>query len=254
MPFQTSLDHFGMKQHLSGLGQDVHQDPAWLAIFHNKSFPESWNQMPPSIASPVTINHIGSPFPASSSHIGDGLISSTNYVDNLPPTSTNYVEGTILFSPNHNHVTSPTSIHHTRDDSLSPASYIEKPRHLRSKPKFLFRTCEGSQLTHLFLVTIGIPEVWGSPKSLSDSKTSVVSPHTTSPLIFLVVPLTQYSPDLTPFVKGEASLAPITIHPLQPIIEEVATPVQSLASPTLPEENDAPFSHVINISNPPPSE
>jgi hypothetical protein len=43
------------------------------------------------------------------------------------------------------------------------------------------------------------------------------------------------------------------MHPLQPIIEEVTTPVQYLVKPTLPEESDAPFSHVINIPNPPPS-
>jgi len=82
----------------------------------------------------------------------------------------------------------------------------------------------------------------------------MVSPHTTSSLIISVVPPTQSSPDLTPFVKGEVSLSPITMHPLQPIIEEVATLVQSLVNPTLPEESDAPFSHVINIPNPPPSE
>jgi hypothetical protein len=44
------------------------------------------------------------------------------------------------------------------------------------------------------------------------------------------------------------------MHPLQPIIEELAKPVQSLVNPTLPEENDAPCSHVINISNPHPFE
>jgi hypothetical protein len=82
----------------------------------------------------------------------------------------------------------------------------------------------------------------------------MVSLHTTSPLIVSVFPPTQYSPDITPFVKGEASLAPITMHPLQPIIEEVATPVQYMVNPTLLEENDAPTSHVINIPNPPPSE
>jgi hypothetical protein len=81
----------------------------------------------------------------------------------------------------------------------------------------------------------------------------MVSTHTTSPLIISVVPLTQSSPDLTAFVKGEESLAPVTMHSLQPIIEEVATPVQSLVNPTLPKESDAPFSHVINIPNPSPS-
>jgi hypothetical protein len=82
----------------------------------------------------------------------------------------------------------------------------------------------------------------------------MVSPHTTSPLIVSMFPSTQSSPDPTPFVEGEVSLAPITMHPLEPIIEEVATPVQYMVNPNLPEENDAPFSHVINISNPPPSE
>jgi hypothetical protein len=234
MPIQTSSGHFGVNQHLSGLGKEVYQDPSWLAIFQNQSFLRPWNQMPPSIASPVTVSHTGAPSPTSASHVGDVSTFSTNYVDILPPTSTNYVGGTIHFSPNHSHVMFPASIHQTGDDSLSPASYIKKPRRLRCKPKFFCRTCEGSHLTHLCLITVEIPEKWGSPKSPSDSEVSVVSLHTTSPLIVLVVPLTQYSPNLTPFVKSEASLAPITMHPLQPIIEEVATPVQSLVNPTLP--------------------
>jgi hypothetical protein len=254
MPVQTSSDHFGVNQHLSRLAQEVYQDPSWLAIFQNQSFPGPWNQMPPSITSPVTVIHTSAPSPTSASHVGDGLTSSTNYVDRLPPTSTNYVKGIVLFSLNHSHVTSPASIHHTGDDSLFLASYIEKPQCLRCNPRFFCRTCEGSHLTHLCLITVEIPEAWGSPKSPSNSEASVVSLHTTSPLIISVVPPTQYSPNLTPFVKGEASLAPITMHPLQPIIEEVATPMQSLVIPTLPEENDAPFIHVINISNPPPSE
>jgi hypothetical protein len=74
MPVQTSSDHFGMNQHLSGLGQGVHQDPAWLAIFQNQSFPGPWNQMPPSIASPVTVSHTGAPSPTSASHVGDGRL------------------------------------------------------------------------------------------------------------------------------------------------------------------------------------
>jgi hypothetical protein len=248
MPVQTSSDHFGVNQHLSGLGQEVYQDPSWLAIFQNQSFPGPWNQIPPSIARPVILSHTGAPSPTSASHVRDGSTSSTNYVDNFPPTSTNYVGGTIIFSTNHIHVMSPTSIHHTGDESLSPT------RRLRRKPKFLCRTCEGIHLTRLCLITVDIPEVWGSPKSPSYSKASMVSPHTTSPLIVSVVPSMQSSPDLTPFVKGEAYFASITMHLLQPIIEEVATPVQYLVNPTLPEDNDAPFSHVINIPNPPPFE
>jgi hypothetical protein len=160
----------------------------------------------------------------------------------------------MIFPLNHSHVTSPASIHHIGDNSLSPISYIENPRRLRCKPKLFCGTCKGSHLTRLCLITVEIPEALGSPKSPSDSEASVVSIHVTSPLIVSVVPPTQSSPDLTPFVKGDASLSPVTMHPLQPIIEEVAMPVQYLVNPTLLEENDAPFSHVINISNPPPSE
>jgi hypothetical protein len=98
MPIQTSSDHFGMNQDLTGLGHGVHQDPAWLAIFQNQSFPRLWTQMPPSITIPVIVSHTGAPSPTYSSHVEDESTSSTNYVDNFPPTSTNYVGGTI-FSP-----------------------------------------------------------------------------------------------------------------------------------------------------------
>jgi hypothetical protein len=219
IPIQNSSDHFGVNQHLSGLGQEVHQDLSWLAIFQNPYFPRQWTQMPPSIANPVIVSHTGAPSPTSANYVRYGSTPSTNYVDNLPPTSTNYVKGTILFPPNHSHVTSPISIHHIGDKSLSLASYIEKPRRLRRKPKFFCRTCKGSHLTHLCLITTEIPEAWGSPKSPLNSEASVVYLHTTPPLIVSVVPPMQSSPDLTPFVKGEASLAPVTTHPLQPIIE-----------------------------------
>jgi hypothetical protein len=221
MPIQTSSNHFGMNQHLSAPGQEVNQDPTWLAIFQNQYFTGPWTQMPPSIISPVTIHHTSAPSPTSVSHVSDGSTSSTNYVDNLPPTSTNYVGGTVLFSLNHIHVMSPTSIHHIGDESLSSTSYIKKPRRLRRKPKFFCRTCEGSHLTRLCLITAEIPEAWGSTKSPSNSEASVVSLHTTSPLIISMVPPMQSYPDLTPFVKGEASLAPFVMHPLQPIMEEV---------------------------------
>jgi hypothetical protein len=230
MLVQTS-DHFGMNQCLSGPGQEVHQDPTWLAIFQNQSFPGPSTQMPPSIAILVTINHISAPSPTSASHVSDGSTSSTNNIDSLHPTSNNYVGGTIIFSLNHSHVMSPASIHHTRDDSISPASYIKNHRRLRCKPKFFYRTCEGNHLTRLCLITAEIPEAWGSPKSPSNSKASMVSLHTTSPLIASVVPPMQSSPDLTPFVKGEASLSLVTMHHLQPIMEEVATPMQSLVNP-----------------------
>jgi hypothetical protein len=156
--------------------------------------------MPQSIIIPVTIIHTRSPSSTSTSHVRDGSTFSTNYVDSLPPTSANYVGGTILFTPNRSRVMSSASIHHIREYFLSPSSHIEKPRRLICKPEFLCRTCEGSHLTHLCPATIRIPKAWGSPKIPSDSKASMVSPHTTSPLIISVVPSTQSSPNLTPFV------------------------------------------------------
>jgi hypothetical protein len=146
-----------------------------------------------------------------------------------------------------------TPIHHTGDESLSSANPIKKPKILRHKPKFLCRTCEGSHLTRLCPVTTGILEAWGSPKIPSDSKTPMVPPHTTSPLMIPVVSPPRFSFELTPSMEGEASPTPVTMHPLQPIIEEVTTPVPFMVKLTLPEKSDAPSSHVINILSLPPS-
>jgi hypothetical protein len=43
------------------------------------------------------------------------------------------------------------------------------------------------------------------------------------------------------------------MHPLQPKIEEVVTPLQSLVNPTLLAGSDASFNHVIIILDPAPS-
>jgi hypothetical protein len=60
---------------------------------------------------------------------------------------------------------------------------IDKPRHVRRKPKFLCRTCKGNHLTHLCPSTAGILEVWFSPGVPSGSKSYLVSQHSVSPLI-----------------------------------------------------------------------
>jgi hypothetical protein len=140
-------------------------------MFQNQSFSGPWNLMSQCITSLVIVSHTGAPSPTSSSHVKDGSTFSTNYANSSHPTSTNYVGSAILFTPNHSHVTSPNSIHHIGKDSLTPANHvesvlpavvddagsIEKPRHLRRKPKFLCRTCEGSHLTRLCPATTGIP-------------------------------------------------------------------------------------------------
>jgi hypothetical protein len=209
MPVQTSSKHFSASYHPFGQGWGVHRDPSWLVMFQNQSFLRPWNQIPSSIAIPDIVSHTGAPSPTSANHVEDGSTFSTNYVDNSHPTSANYVGGTILFTLNHNRVTSLASIHHSGDDSLSPANYIENPRRLRHKPKFLCRTCEGNHLTCLCSVTAEIPEALSSPKSPSDSETSLFSPHTTSPFIASVVP--PRNPLLTSphFLKVKCLLPPL---------------------------------------------
>jgi hypothetical protein len=187
MPVQTSSDHLGINHHVSGTGQGIYQDPFWLAMFQNQSFPGPWTQIPQSITIPTIVSHTSAPSPTPTSHVGDESTPSTNQANNPLPTSTNYVGGTILFTPDHSRVTSPTPIHHTGDNSLSLTSPIEKPKRLRRKPKFICKTCEGSHLTHLCLVTAEILEAWGSPKIPSDSETPMIPHHTTSPLVIPMV-------------------------------------------------------------------
>jgi hypothetical protein len=133
------------------------------------------------------------------------------------------------------------------------AGGIKKPRRLRRKPKFLCRTCKGNHLTCLCPATAEIPEVWGSPKGSSYSEAFVVSPHLFPPLIDTVVTSLQSSPELTPVVEGDMSPIPITVHPLQPRVEEVVVPVPSLVTFDFLMEGDTTFNHVINIPDPAPS-
>jgi hypothetical protein len=46
----------------------------------------------------------------------------------------------------------------------------------------------------------------------------------------------------------------VVMHPIQPMVEEVVIPMQSLVNPTLLLEGDASFNHVISISSTAPSE
>jgi hypothetical protein len=64
---------------------------------------------------------------------------------------------------------------------------IEKPRSVKSKARFLCRTCEGSHLTHLCPATTGIMEAWLSLDDPSGSDFSVVSPHFVPSLVDTVV-------------------------------------------------------------------
>jgi hypothetical protein len=57
----------------------------------------------------------------------------------------------------------------------------------------------------------------------------------------------QYSLNHTPVFEGDVSPIPFILNPLQPRIEEVVIPVQSLVNPTLFAKGDVSFNYVINI-------
>jgi hypothetical protein len=82
----------------------------------------------------------------------------------------------------------------------------------------------------------------------------VVSPHSVSPLIGTTIMPLQSSPNDIPIFEGGVPPIPFIVHPLQPRIEEVVVPVQSLVNPTLLVEGDASFNHVFNIPDPGPFE
>jgi hypothetical protein len=95
---------------------------------------------------------------------------------------------------------------------------IEKPRHIRRKPRFLCKICEGIHLTHLCPVTTRIPEAWGSPKGPSGSEASMVSQHFVPSLVDTTVMSMQSSAD-TPFPLGvDVSFDLVVSHPIQPVV------------------------------------
>jgi hypothetical protein len=222
----------------------------------------------PTTTSLVNASNNGAPSLTCVSHVGDGSTTSASHVEEPQPASASHAARITLVATSHIDVTSPTFVHHVGDDSLASASHIErippaivndvgvieKPRCLRRKPKFFCRTCKGNHLTRLCPATAGIPEAWGSPKSPSDFEAFVVSPHPISPLIDTEVMSMPSSLDLTSVVKDDVSPIPIIMHPIQPRVEEVVVPVQSLVNPTLLVGCDTSFNHVVIIHNTAPSE
>jgi hypothetical protein len=268
MLIHTSMNQLNGGYYLFGQGHRVNQDPSWPAMFQSQYFLGNWHQMPHLAAIPVTIIHTRDPSPTSVSYVGDESTTPASFVDNSCLVIASHAGSTTLITMSPINATSPTSVRHVGDDSHASSYHvesmslsivnnvldIENPRCLRRKPKFLCRTCEGNYLTHLCTVTIGIQEALGSPKGPLDSEASVFSPHTAPPLINMVVTLLQSPLELTPVFEGDASPIPVDMHLHQPRIEEVVTPVQSLASPNLLMESDASFDHVVIILDPAPSE
>jgi hypothetical protein len=207
--------------------------------------------------SPVTACHTGVISPTSASHVGDWLTTSASHVEDLQPAVASCVGITCLVTASHTAHSSPTSTSHVGDSSptftshvgnssstsashvgysllafeshagnMSPATashargihMIEKPRHLRRKPRFLCRTCEGSHLARLCRVTAGIPEVWGSPKGPLGSEASMVSQHSIPSLVDTTIMPVQSSAD-TSFPLGvDASFDLVVSHPIQPVV------------------------------------
>jgi hypothetical protein len=142
-------------------------------------------------------------------------MTSVSHVEDPQPVTTSHVGGITLVSMSHTDITSPTSIHHVGDESPTSSSHvesmsstiindtgdihmIEKAIHVRRKPKFLCRTCEGDHLTRFFPATSGILEAWSSPRGPSGFESSLVSQNFVSPLIDMTVMPMQSSLDHTP--------------------------------------------------------
>jgi hypothetical protein len=117
-----------------------------------------------------------------------------------------------LASASHAESMSPTIV-----NDVGGIHMIEKPRRVRCKPKFLCRTCKGDHLTHLCPATVGIPEAWFSLRGPLGSESSLVSPHSVSPLIDMIVMPMQSSPDHTPISRGDVSPGLVVTHPIQPM-------------------------------------
>jgi hypothetical protein len=171
MPLQPYINQFGVGYFLVGLVHGLYHNPSWPAISQNLSFLEPWSQMSkPTAASPVTTSHTGIISPTSSSHIGDWSKILASHVEDQKLATASHARGTTLVTASHTAHTSPTSASHVGDSSptsashvgyllLASASYagsmspatrshargihtIEKPKHIRHKPKFLCRLCK----------------------------------------------------------------------------------------------------------------
>jgi hypothetical protein len=171
----------------------------------------------------------------STSHVEDLQPVIASHVEDLQPVIASHVGGTCLVIASHTTYSSPASTSHVGDFILASASHagsmspatashvggiymIEKPRRLKRKPRFICRICEGSHLTHLCPVTVGIPEAWGSPRGTSASEASMVSQHSVPSLVDTrIMPMKSLAN--TPFPLGvDASFDLVVSHHVQPVV------------------------------------
>jgi hypothetical protein len=103
-------------------------------------------------------------------------------------------------------------------------------------------TCEGSHLTHLFLVTTGIIEVWGSPKGPSGFEASIVSQHSIPSLVDTTIMPMQSSTD-TSFPLGvDASFDLVVSH----LVQTMVVSMQYLTDTSLMFGGDASLDLVVS--------
>jgi hypothetical protein len=164
----------------------------------------------------------------SASHAGDAHPTSTSHVGEKHPTYVSHARGKHLVTAGRTsdrsvastiHVInqSPTSTSHVGDLKPTIASharginYVEKHRRIRHNPKFPSKICKRDQLTHL---CPGLPEaqrLWSLSAISFDFDSSKVS-----------------------------------LHSIQPLVDEVVMLMQSLTDPTPPLGGDAPSNHVVS--------
>jgi hypothetical protein len=223
----------------------------------NQYFLGPWSQIPKlTIAtSPVTASHTGIPSPTSASHVGYWSETSASHVEDQKPAAASHAGGITLVTMNHLEITSPASASHVESmpptivNGIGGIHMVEKPIHVRRKPKFLCRICEGDYLTRLFPTTDGIPEVWSSPMGPSGSELYLVSQHSVSPLIDMTIMSVKSSPEHTPIFGGDASLDLVVSHPIQPMVEKVIAPKQFSVDLALLVLVLYLLYHVLNISS-----
>jgi hypothetical protein len=265
--------------------------------FHNSYFSDPWT-LPSSTVSCEGHPHTVIISPTSVRHVGYESTISSSLVEDQQLVAASHTGGTSLVITSHIVHTSPTSASHVGDPSptstsrvgdfllafasharsMSPAiashaggiHMIEKPRHVRRKPKLLCRLYKGDHLT--FPTTTVVQEAWSFLGGPSGSKSYLTSQPS---LVDTVVMPMQYLVD-TPLPLGaDASIDLVVSHPIQPTVQEVVVlmqysvdpnlllesdkpkevklPMQSLTNPTLLLEGDVSFDHVLIISSSVPS-
>jgi hypothetical protein len=149
----------------------------------------------------VIASHTTHTSPNFSSHVGDSSPNSVSHVGDSSPTFASHIGDILLASTSHAGSMSPTNVIH-----VGGIRTIQKPRRIRSKPKFLCRLCKGYYLICLFPTTMVVQEAWSFPRGPLGSELSLVFQHSSPSLVDTTVMPMQSSVDTTPIFGGDGSL------------------------------------------------